>query len=129
MNRVWKVCAIVVLVLVSLPLVSFAKTKGGTQYAIHTNNTSHGTLLISSDERSGVLSFPSEKVREEIRIMRISERRIKGSREITFIRPGKVIQVYTGWISKDSKVIAGYLVNLNDKVKTTERFPFYALRK
>ena len=98
------------------------------QYQIETNNSSIGTFTINQDCLSGKLIFPADGINADVIRITIGSKGRYGSREISFLRNDTYTQLYTGWLSSDNKVISGNLVNLNKKMPSLEKFPFFATR-
>ena len=131
-----RICVSTILVTVSICAIAIDNAQGkpvepvaGKTFKINTNNTSDGFLVIDASGRTGRLSFPSEGIDAEIVNVQVSQPGTLKSREIRFERRGKFKQIYIGWISSDGKIIAGHLVNKNVHIRTSEKFPFFAVEQ
>ncbi|HEY4759619.1 MAG TPA: hypothetical protein VIH42_03470 [Thermoguttaceae bacterium] len=93
---------------------------------MNTNNTSTVTLTFNPDGVTGNYVCEADNINTLIQDIKVSSPQKLGSREITFIRVDKYRQMYSGLISSDGTLIAGFLINMNDYIPTNEKFPFYA---
>ena len=98
----------------------------GKQYEFNTEVTSIGRIIFDSKGKTGRYICEADKVDTRIININVSHPRKLGTSEITFDRVGDDWpQRYIGWLSKNRKIIAGYLIEMNKNIPTDEEIPFF----